>query len=78
MRAKLLLGFPQRQKTYRGRAWQQPFQTSLQTEKRALLAPNVSEDLLPGLGAKVRCRRIMRSRIQWKRSASHGVGALLY
>lgn len=39
----------------------QPFQTSLQRHGRALLAPDMTERLLPGLGTKVRHRRIIRS-----------------
>lgn len=43
MRAKLLLGSSYKQKTYWGRTWMRPFQTSLQPEERALLVPHVRD-----------------------------------
>lgn len=75
MRAKLLLGSSRRQKTYRGRTWMQPFQTFLQIEE-GLTGPTCEGGLLPGLGAKVRCRRTMRNRIQWRGQSV--MGWLLY
>lgn len=76
MRAKLLFGSSRRQKTYRGRTRMQPFQTSLQKEERAFTGPTCEGGLLPGLGAKVRCRRTMRNRIRWR--GQPAIGWLLY
>ena len=75
MRAKPWLGFSCAGDTPR-KDTRQPFQTSLQREERASLAPDMTEGLLPGLGTKVRRRRIMRSWIQWKRSITRGLAPL--